>query len=81
MSLCFSNFKRDSENNKNPFTDFLLLGEGKKEWLIKIRRDEGLQFKAENGVDCGRGSFLFHLLTCLSGQCTIQPRFLSRDPR
>ena len=38
--------------NRIPWHRFLLLGKRKVEWLIKIQRQDGPQFKVGDGTDC-----------------------------
>ena len=46
---------------------FRLLGERKKVWLIKIGRNKVPQFKAGNGIDCGKDRLAFDLVTHWNG--------------
>ena len=47
-----SRAKLNNESNKIRFYGFLLSGERRNEWFIKIRRHERPQFKVVNGADC-----------------------------
>ena len=77
--LRFLNFKCNDENDKIPFPWFPYLRERgkkrrKKEWLLKIRRDEAPRFKAGYGVDCGKDdSSLFALSTRRSARSLNNP--------
>lgn len=80
VALHFSNSKPNNENNKILCHRFPWHSERKREWLIKLRRDEEPPFKLENGVDCGQDSLAFDLVTRRHDRCTTQPCCRSRDP-
>ena len=72
--------KKKEKKTKTTLTRFLLLEKRKTLWLIKIRRVEDPQLKPGNGVDRTKACLGFDHVTRRNGQCTIHPRFRSRDP-
>ena len=71
------NSKRKNNNSKMLFHRLFSLGERKKGWLITSQRNKGPQFTVGNGVNCGKNSLTFDLVTDRSGQCTNHPCFRS----